>query len=90
MNIETGIKIRENANDEGMGRRPDEVRLYKEVGFKEWAKIKEYGLRWPSSEGIFSAVKRIFDECVRSHKKRNMHHEAKLKFWAYQKLKNIS
>ena len=90
LGIETGIKIRENANDEGMGRRPDEVRLYKEVGYKEWAKIKEYGLRWPSSEGIFSAVKRIFDECVRSHKKRNMHHEAKLKFWAYQKLKDIS
>jgi len=45
LGIETGIKIRENANDEGMGRRPDEVRLYKEVGYKEWAKIKEYGLK---------------------------------------------
>ena len=90
LNIETGIKIRENANDEGMGRRPDEVRLYKEVGYKEWAKIKEYGLRWPSSEGIFSAVKRIFDECVKSHKKRNMYHEAKLKFWAYQKLRDLA
>ena len=33
LNIETGIKIRENSNDKGMGRRPDEVRLYKEVGF---------------------------------------------------------
>ena len=90
LNIETGIKIRENANDEGMGRRPDEVRLYKEVGYKEWAKIKEYGLRWPSTEGIISAVKRIFDECVKSHKKRNMYHEAKLKFWAYQKLRDLA
>lgn len=90
LNIETGIKIRENANDSGLGRRPDEVRLYKEVGYKDWAKEKEYGLRWPSSEGILSAVKRIFDECVRSHKKRNMYHEAKLKFWAYQKIRDIA
>jgi len=88
--IETGIKIRENANEKGIGRRPDEIRLYKEVGYKEWAKEKEYGLRWPSTEGIFSAVKRIFDECVRSHKTRNMYHEAKLKFWAYQKLRDVS
>ncbi len=90
LNVETGIKIRENANDSGLGRRPDEVRLYKEVGYKDWAKEKEYGLRWPSTEGILSAVKRIFDECVRSHKKRNMYHEAKLKFWAYQKIRDIA
>lgn len=90
LGIETGIKIRENANDGGMGRRPDEVRLYKEISYKNWAKEKEYGLRWPASEGIFSAVKGIFDECVRSHKTRNMYHEAKLKFWVYQKLRDIS
>ena len=52
--------------------------------------IKEYGLRWPSTEGIISAVKRIFDECVKSHKKRNMYHGAKLKFWAYQKLRDLA
>ena len=63
--------------------------LYKELGYKEWAIIKEYGLRWPSTKGIISAVKRIFDECVRCHKKRNMYHEAKLKFWAYQQLRDI-
>lgn len=89
LNIETGIKIRENASDKGLGRRPDEVRLYKGIGYKEWAKKKQYGLRWPSTEGIFSSVKRIFDECVRSHKKRDMYHEARLKFWAYQQLKSI-
>lgn len=89
LGIETGIKIRENANEQGIGRRPDEVRLYKEVGYKDWARMKEYGLRWPSTEGIISAVKRIFDECVRSHKTRNMYHEAKLKFWAYQKIRDL-
>ncbi|PIN78422.1 IS5/IS1182 family transposase [Candidatus Woesearchaeota archaeon CG10_big_fil_rev_8_21_14_0_10_33_12] len=30
--LETGIKIRENANESGLGARPDEVRLYKNLG----------------------------------------------------------
>ena len=89
LNIEAGIKIRENANDEGLGARPREVRLYKSIGYKTWAKEKEYGMRWPSTEGIFSGVKGIFGESVKSHKIRNMYHEAKLKFWSYQKLKDI-
>jgi len=90
LDIEAGIKIRENANDEGLGARPREVRLYKNIGYKEWAKEKDYGMRWPSTEGIFSAVKGIFGESVKSHKIRNMYHEAKLKFWSYQKLKDIA
>lgn len=90
LNIEPGIKIRENASNKGLGPRPREVRLYQKRGYKKWAKQKEYGMRWPASEGIFSAVKRIFDENVRSHKTRNMYHEARLKFWAYQQLKDIS
>ena len=89
LDIEAGIKIRENANDEGLGARPREVRLYKSIGYKRWAKEKDYGMRWPSTEGIFSAVKGIFGESVKSHKTRNMYHEAKLKFWSYQKLKDI-
>lgn len=88
--IEAGIKIRENACEKGFGPRPREVREYKELGYEEWFKRKEYGLRWPSSEVIFSGVKTIFGEFVRSHKKRNMYREAKLKFWAYQELKNIA
>lgn len=87
--IEAGIKIRENASEEGLGPRPREVRKYKSLGYEKWFKEKEYGLRWPSSEVIFSGVKTIFGEFVRSHKKRNMYKEAKLKFWAYQELKNI-
>lgn len=87
--IETGINIRSNATNKGLGRRPREVRLYQKLGYQEWAKKKEYGLRWPATEGIFSAVKRIFGESVQSHRKRNMYHEAKLKFWSYQKLKEV-
>jgi hypothetical protein len=90
LDIEAGIKIRENANDKGLGARPREVRLYKEIGYKGWAKLREYGKRWPATEGIFSAKKRIMGECISAHKKRNMYHEARLKYWAYQRLKDFS
>lgn len=89
LGIEPAIKIRENASGKGLGPRPKEVRFYQSLGYKKWAKQKGYGMRWPSSEGIFSAVKRMFDENVRSHKTRNMHHEARLKFWAYQQLRDV-
>jgi hypothetical protein len=59
------------------------------MGYTRWSKEKDYGKRWICAEGIFSAVKRIFGENVRSHKITNSYREAKLKFWAYQQLKNI-
>ena len=90
LGIDAGIKIRENACDEGMGARPNEVRLYKGIGYKEWSKDKCYGDRWLATEGIFSAVKRIMGECVNAHKKRNAYRESRLKFWAYQQLKDYS
>lgn len=90
LGVESGIKIRDNASDNGIGPRPREVRLYKGIGYKRWAAQKEYGMRWPSTEGIFSAKKRIMGECVSAHKKRNMYQEVKLKYWAYQKLKDFS
>jgi len=90
LGIEPGIKIRENASESGLGARPEEVRLYKNIGYKKWAKEKGYGYRWVATEGIFSATKRMFRECVKSHKTRNMYHEAKLKFWAYQKIKDLA
>ena len=46
-------------------------------------------MRWPASEGIFSANKRIFGEYARATKKKNMYKEIRLKFWAYNKLKEI-
>lgn len=89
LKIESGIKIRKNASENGFGRRPSEVRLYKELGYEDWAKEKDYGLRWPATEGIFSAVKRMFGENVMSHRKRAMYHEAKLKFWVYQLIRDV-
>jgi len=86
LKIKTGIKIRKNASPKGLSRRAREVKEYQDQGYKNWAKGKQYGKRWPASEGIFSAVKRMFGESVMSHKKRYMYHEAKLKFWAYRQL----
>lgn len=88
LDIEAGIKIRENAVDGGLGPRPRAVREYQEKGYKQWAKDKNYGFRWVATEGIFSAVKRIFGEELTSHKKRNLYHEAKLKFWSYQTIRD--
>ena len=40
-------------------------REYREKGYKQWAEEKHYGMRWPGTEGIFSATKRKFGEnCV--------------------------
>jgi len=90
LGIEPVIKVRKDASGKGLSRRAREVRLYKEIGHRQWVKEKGYGLRWLSSEGIFSAVKRMFGEHVKATKKRNMYNEAKRKFWAYNKLLEIS
>jgi len=89
--IETAIKIRKNAQTKARGspRRKKEVIFYQSMRHKRWVKEKEYGLRWPASEGIYSRQKTIFGEYVAAKKKRNMYHEVKLKFWAVNKLNGI-
>jgi hypothetical protein len=93
-NIESGIKIRKNASldPEGQGswRRKQEVLKYREKGYKKWAKESEYGRRWTGTEGIFSAIKRIFGENTRSKNRKNLFHEIKRKFWAYDKMCNYA
>ncbi len=89
LSIEPVIKVRKNASGKGLSRRAREVRLYKNIGHKQWVKEKGYGQRWPATEGIFSSVKRIFGECIKATKKRNMYKEAKRKFWAYNKLLEV-
>lgn len=90
--IKTIIKIGKNANPEAEGswRRSVEVKKYKKLGYKKWAKKNEYGRRWTGTEGIFSAVKKIYGERVRAHKVENMCLEAKRKFWAYQIIKRYA
>ena len=50
---------------------------------KKWRIKVRHGLRWPCTEGIFSAVKRKYGENIVSRKKANMIAEAIQRFWAY-------
>lgn len=85
--IEQVLKPRSNASTKARGSisRAREVRKFKEIGYKEWAKQKEYGMRW-ATEGKFSCVKRKFGEYVRSTKKKNMLEEARRKFILYERM----
>src|SRR3989344_9300084 len=90
--IKPVIKIGKDANPDADGswKRSIEVRKYKKLGYKKWAKKNEYGRRWTGTEGIFSAVKKIYGERVKAHKVSNMCLEAKRKFWAYQTIKRYA
>lgn len=90
--IEPKIKISKDAiiNPNGSWRRNMEVKKYRELGYEKWAKKKKYGRRWTGTEGIFSSVKRIFGDRVRSKKIENMCMEAKRRFWAYQTMKRYA
>lgn len=87
--IEPGIKIRSNASTRARGSpyRAKHVREYKELGYDNWKEKYGYGYRW-STEGVFSAVKRITGEHVRSTKPMNMFREVAFKFMFYNMLIN--
>jgi len=89
LKIEPIFKIRENASDNAGGSmfRKEHVMEYKKLGYKKWVKKKKYGNRWLCSEVIYSAVKRMEGEMVRAVRPENMFHEAKMKFWIYNKIK---
>ena len=57
------------------------------LGYKRWAKKNKYGFRWPATEGIFSAMKRMFGEQLAATSEWGMLQEASCKIWAYQLLK---
>lgn len=82
------VPARKNANPKGLSQRSRSIKEQKKLGRQQWVEQKKYGLRWPCTEGIFSAVKRIFGEELRSIKHNCSYQETKLKFWAYQQLKN--
>jgi len=58
--------------------------------YRKWARKHKYGLRWPTTEGVFSAIKRIFGETLRATSEIGMIKEASAKIWAYQKIKQYS
>lgn len=89
--IPTAIKLRDNCSVRTKSpRRKREVRIYKSMPYEEWSREKNYGQRWPLTEGIYSGCKRVTGEYVSATKKRNMYHEVKVKFWAYNLLQEIT
>ena len=89
LQVTPAIKISENSsgNANGSMLRAKHVKEYQKMGYKKWREKYGYGYRWVCTEGIFSAVKRMEGECVRATKMENMLHEAKMKFWIYNKIR---
>ncbi|MGC8618850.1 MAG: transposase, partial [Thermoplasmata archaeon] len=59
MGVKPVVKIRKNASADryrGSKSRRRVVREYKMMGYERWARENNYGMRWPCTEGIFSAV----------------------------------
>jgi hypothetical protein len=63
------------------------VKERNQLGYKCWAKKNKYGFRWPATEGIFSAMKRMFGEQLAATSELGMLQEASCKLWTYQSLK---
>ena len=83
------IKIRKNASEwyRGSKFRRREVRDYKNMGYERWSSLNNYGMRWPGTEGIFSAVKRKFGENTLSRSKEGLLAEGYQRFWVYDEMR---
>lgn len=80
------IKIRKNASTDryrGSKYRRRAIRDYRQKGYKEWAEDNNYGMRWPGTEGIFSAVKRKFGENCVSRGTEGLEAEGYQRLWIY-------
>ena len=64
-----------------------EVKMRNKLGYQRWARRRGYGHRWPATEGIFSASKRIFGEQLLATSEKGLLQEAASKIWAYQRIK---
>jgi hypothetical protein len=63
------------------------VKFRNDNGYNAWAKKLKYGKRWPPTEGIFSAIKRMFGEQLVGKSEIGMVQEAKMKVWLYKTIK---
>ena len=78
------IKIRKNASPDrykGSKYRRRAIREYQDLGYRKWADQNHYGMRWPGTEGIFSAVKRKFGENCVSRSTEGLEAEGYQRFW---------
>lgn len=82
------IKPDLNARDDSPSpARNSNVKERNSRGYKQWASNHGYGTRWPATEGIFSAIKRVFGEQLAARSERGMVQEARSKVWAYYVIK---
>ena len=88
-NIESAIRIRSNASVKARGslRRKREVLKFKKAGYRDWADETEYGMRWPMTEGHFSAIKRGYGDCANAKLTKNVLIELKRKVWIYNEIR---
>ena len=87
-NIYSLIKPDKNAREDSESvLRNLAVKWRNKNGYDKWRKKTGYGCRWPATEGIFSAVKRIFGEQIHARSEIGILQEAAVKFWAYKTLK---
>ena len=88
--IKSAIKPDKNATEHSKSAlRNCKVSIRNRAGHGVWAYSVGYGRRWPATEGIFSAVKRMFGEQLHARSEAGIVTEALLKFWAYQKMKRF-
>jgi hypothetical protein len=88
-NLRPIIKPDKNAKDDTANDlRNRVVRERNKIGYKNWSRKNHYGFRWPATEGIHSAFKRIFGEQLSATSEKGMIQEAGIKVWAYQRIKH--
>jgi len=86
--IQPVIKPDKNARTDSDSRlRNRDVKLRNRCGYRKWARKRGYGRRWTATEGIFSAIKRIFGEQLTAKSDIGLMQEMKIKIWAYKTLK---
>ncbi len=87
--IHTVIKPDKNARDDSISdARNINVKFRDQNGYQEWSTKLKYGKRWPATEGIFSAIKRMYREQLKAKNEMGLIQEAKMKVWTYKTIKN--
>jgi hypothetical protein len=82
-NIIPAIRIRKNAIPNARGCHSRKMAVIEQLAdYRKWSASVSYGKRW-IVESVFSAIKRMFGEEVRSKKRRNMVQELMLKVSLY-------
>ena len=82
------IKPDKNAKENSESKwRNINVKFRNENCYEAWASKLNYGRRWPATEGIYSAIKRMFGEQLVGKSEIGMIQEAKMKVWAYKSMK---